>query len=113
MFLGNFALRTVVCNSFLDRLPNFFNEPDCRLDCIILETSWVQKIIKDRLGGVRSEQMAQVELSDKLNVAEKLMLALPLHVTMIFKGVSLARIFCFLLQHFIILLIHIEDLFVN
>ena len=57
--------------------------------------------------------MAQVKLTNKLDVAEELVLALHLHVTVILKSVRLACILCLLFERFEVFLVHVEDLLIH
>ena len=54
VFLANLAFRRVLSDALLDRRSHLLDEPDGRLDRVILKAAWVQKVLEDRFGCVRS-----------------------------------------------------------
>ena len=82
----------------LDCLTDLLNEPDGRLDGVIIELLVVEKPLKDRLGNIMTKQMHSEELTDELNVAEELMLTLEADLSVVVLSVRLSGILCLLLQ---------------
>ena len=54
VLLANLALRRVLSDALLDRRAHLLDEPDGRLDCVILKAARVQQMLEDRFGSVRS-----------------------------------------------------------
>ena len=52
--LANLALRRVLSDALLDRRAHLLDEPDGRLDRVILKAARVQQVLEDRFGSVRS-----------------------------------------------------------
>lgn len=113
VFLGDLSLGATLAATclelFLNTGSDLFDKFDSSFDSVVKEAIWVEEVLKDRFGSVTSQEEARVELSDKLNVTEQLVLALHLVVSVVGDRVGLAGGLSLLLQ--LIKLFALEDLF--
>ena len=54
VFLADLALRGVICDTLLNRWAHLLDEPDGRLDRVILKAARFQQVLEDRFGCVGS-----------------------------------------------------------